>query len=248
MKRIAFCMRGAVSKSFGAFQRQGDLYNNGDYVDYVACRNSIFRHIIEPNTKDYEFYIFCHCWNTDLENDIVNLYNPLKYKFEDNRIYNDEINLVCHDPVNFSGISQSLSIKNSIQLKEEYERETNTQFDMVISNRYDVLIWKDMLFDKYNNLDDVLYVDNHNCNGTGEFHFVMNNYNSFKFKYLFDSLFARHKYQVHFWIKHYVELFMKKRMIPDNITPGHHIEAMRKIYDSINSGYLTIEQLNSYKL
>ena len=59
MKRIAFCMRGAVSKSFGAFQRQGDLYNNGDYVDYVACRNSIFRHIIEPNTKDYEFYIFC---------------------------------------------------------------------------------------------------------------------------------------------------------------------------------------------
>jgi hypothetical protein len=41
---------------------------------------------------------------------------------------------------------------------------------------------------------------------------------------------------------------MKKRMIPDDIIPGHHIEVMRKIYDSINSGYLTIEQLNSYKL
>jgi hypothetical protein len=247
MKRVALCMRGAVSTNFGQFVCKNDLYNNNEYVNYVACYNSIVKHIIEPNS-DYVFDIFCHCWNVDLKENIIKLYNPAKACFEDNTEYNDEISNLCIHNTDFGGISHALSIKKSIELKEEYQKEHNINYDVVLIYRYDIFLWKDMLFKNNINLIDNLYVDRHGHEANGEFYFIMNDQNSIDFKYLYDSIKLNNKYQVHYWIKNYVINYMKKQMIMDDIIPGTHIEVLRKIVQlSINCGYLSTDHFNSYK-
>jgi hypothetical protein len=246
MKRVALCMRGAISKTFGAFFCENDLYRQGEYIDYVSCRNSIFRHIIFPNSNEYEFYIFCHSWNKELEDDIINIYQPKKYLFEDNRIYNNEISSLCKSPSDFGGISQALTIKKSIELKEEYELQNDITFDIVISYRYDVLLWKNMDLCNYCKLYNTIYTPNY-YNGLGDFHFVMDNENSSKFKYLYDSLYNGNEHSCHRWIKHYVNTYLNLNMCDDEISPGIHQEVMRKIQCSLDSNHISIEELNSYK-
>jgi hypothetical protein len=246
MKRVALCMRGAVSKESGAFFCKNDLYVKSNYVDYLACYNSIIKHIIESN-PNYVFDIFCHCWNTDLENDIIKLYKPIKWIFEDNTNYNENISELCINESDFGGISQALTMKKAIELKEEYETENNFSYDIVILYRYDVLLWKNINLDNYINLNENLYVDSHPyCNG--EFHFIMNTENSKNFKYLYDSIKLGNKYRMHFWIKNYVIKYMKKNLLMDDIIPSVHLCNIRKIHIfSIKPGYLSIDMFNSYK-
>ena len=144
--KVALLMRGAISKQSAAFLKMNDIYNNNsNYVDYVKCYNSIVKHILEPNSANYDFHIFCQCWNTDLEHEINNLYKPRKALFEDNRLYNTIISDLCKNPSDFSGISQTLAMKKAIELKELYEIANNINYDIVILYRYDVLLWKDII-------------------------------------------------------------------------------------------------------
>ena len=151
-----------------------------------------------------------------------------EYNFEDNRKYNDEISSLC-TPNNFSGVSQALAIKKTIELKEEYEKEQNIKYDIVILYRYDVLLWKNMILNEYESIfDNDIYVNAHSdCNG--DFHFVMNNNNSYEFKYLYDSIKLGNACIMHYWIKNYVLNFMKKTIIMDKIVPGKNQEVIRKI-------------------
>jgi hypothetical protein len=245
MKRVALCIRGAISKKSGAFFTKNEIYKNGEYVNYIMCYNSIVKHIIEPNS-DYVFDIFCHCWNVDLEENIISLYNPVKACFEDNTKYNDEISNLCIHNTDFGGISQALTIKKSIELKEEYQKEHNINYDFVIIYRYDVLLWKNILLSNYINLTDNLYVNGHS-DSNGDFHFIMNDENSINFKYLYDSIKLNNKHQMHYWIKNYVINYMNKNLIMDDIIPGQHNEVLRKIFEcSINPGHLSIDLFNSY--
>jgi hypothetical protein len=185
--KVALCMRGAIASKDLEFTRCGDLYKSKNYVDYKKCYRSIVKHILTPNLDNYEFDIFCQSWNPDLETELVDLYCPKKTLFEDNTHYNEQINTFCKSPTDFSGISQALSIKKVIELKEDYEKETNICYDIVILYRYDVLLWKDMNLKDYTNIDNTLYVNAH-VGGNGDFHFIMNNKLSNSFKNLYDSL------------------------------------------------------------
>ena len=251
-KRVALCMRGAVSKTEKPFEKMNELYDdNTKYVDYKACYNSIKKHIIEPNLNEYQFDIFCHCWNLDLEQDIVNLYSPVKYLFEDNKIYNDYINKLCVSDRDFGGISQALTIKKSIELKEQYEAEHNFKYDIVISYRYDMFLWKDIILNNYTELkNDAIYVNaysEHFGHGTGDFHFIMNSDVSGLFKNLIDSINEGNKHVLHLWIKNYIINYIKKPLLMDDIEPGIHQEVLRKIHTySLSKGHLTEEQFKSY--
>ena len=112
MKKVAFCLRGAVSKN-KQFRKENSLYSENDYVDFVKCRNSIFKFIVAQN-PNYEIDFFCHCWNIDLESKLIDLYKPKKILVEDNNVYAKDINERCVTPSDFGGISQSLSMRKSI--------------------------------------------------------------------------------------------------------------------------------------
>ena len=47
------------------------------------------RHIVQPN-KNFSFDFFIHCWSTDLEKQLVELYKPVAYQFENNIQYKGE--------------------------------------------------------------------------------------------------------------------------------------------------------------
>ena len=56
---------------------------------------------------------------------------------------------------------------------EEYSKEKDVKYDLIISYRYDVLLWKDLNLNSYIDLDNTVYVNAHvNCDG--DFHFIMN--------------------------------------------------------------------------
>jgi hypothetical protein len=280
MKRVAICMRGAVSRMNSKFISIDEYNRLGDYIDYKKCYNSIVRHIIRPNEKNYSFDFICHSWNEELQDEIIKLYAPVKYTFESNTRYTDEISgkvliptIFENKPIcineciilqdiqknidsdlftrikftdDYSGISQALTMKKSIELKEQYELETKIEYDIVILYRYDVLLWKDIHLLNYNNLSQTIYVNAHE-ESNGDFHFIMNHMNSSKFKYLYDSACNGNKHKLHGWIKNYVTNFMKINLEIDDIYPGKDQEVFRKLQEfSIDKGYLTLEQINSY--
>jgi hypothetical protein len=244
-KKAALCIRGAISKSSGRFLYAGDVYNDSTkYIKYTSAYKSIHKHIIQAN-PEYDVDVFIHCWNEDLQEDIISLYNPVKYLFENNNKYTDEINSLCSNPWDFGGISHSLSIKKVLELQEEYSSANNIQYDIVVLFRPDVLIWKDMIFSKYDL--NYFYVDGHG-GYHGEFYFIMSQARASVFKNLYLSA-TYNKYAVHFWIKNYVLNYCNFPMKDDDIVPGKHIEVFRKIREySLNSGHINYENLRLYDI
>jgi len=247
--RVALCMRGAISKLFGPFVKKDAIYQQCDYVNYRACFESIRRHIIEPNKEKYDFDIFLHCWNPDLESDIVQLYKPKSYKFELNTDYNDEISKKCRVTEEFAGISQALTLKRVIEIKEEYEKENGFEYDKIILYRYDMLLWKDILLENYVNQESIyvnLYSEcDDGCHG--DFHFIMSNKNAKRFKYLYDSVEFGNHFEMHRWIKRYMKEYMRVKVEMDEIEAGRHQEVLRKIrIFSIWPGHLPLDLLYTY--
>lgn len=232
-KKVAICMRG----------------NIGDNIDYVKCYNSIKKHITEldRNIKDgYSFDFFCHSWNTTLQDEIISIYNPKKSLFEDNELYTDEINKKCKKRVHFSNISHSLTMKKSIELKEQYETENNFKYDIVILYRYDLFLWVNMPLRRYPINDNIITINAH-YNFGGDFHFVMKNSLSSEFKNLYNAPEMGVEPRAHKWIKNYIIGKMKKKLKMDHIIPGKHQEVIRKIQEfSIKRGFLRLDVFNSY--
>jgi len=245
MKRVAICIKGAVGKKDAddvRFCVPGDVYRVGEYIDYVAVRNSIFKHIINVN-PDYEFDFFLHGWNLDLSYNLTRIYEPKKHLFEDNTRYDTVITPTIVKSSDFGGVSGSLSIKKSIELKDIYEIEQNIKYDIVIVYRYDILLWADMNLDMYD-VTNSIYCNAWNGSCGGDFHFVMSHTNANKFKYLYDSIsMYTNKYQYHTWIPNYVSNIIKVNLREDNIYAGKCQEHMRVINNSeklktILAGYL----------
>jgi len=230
--RVALCMRGGIAS------HEGLNGSEKNYVDYKKCYRSILKYIIEPNSDNYEFDFFCHCWSTELESEINNLYSPKMKLFEDNKIYYNDINKVAQNVSpsveakdnyeNFRVASAALSIKKSIELKEQYESDSNIKYDIVILYRYDVLLWKNMNLQNNNDLDNNIYVDGHS-ESNGEFYWIMNNIMANTFKNLFNSAELGNNPRAHYWVKNYVINYIKKNIVMDNIIPASHIETFSKI-------------------
>jgi hypothetical protein len=229
MKKVAICLKGAVGKKGGPhdrFYNSGDLYKEGEYVDYISVKNSIQKHIIEPN-PDYHFDFFLHGWNIDLSQNLTEIYNPKLYLFEDNNRYNDIISSVVTNPSDFGGVSGGLSLKKSLELMEIYEINQKFEYDIVIIYRYDVLLWKDMILNEYD-VNEFFYVNAWDQSCQADFHFVMSKINAYKFKYLYDSVaLYDNTHKFHHWINNYVVNILELKMKEDNIFAGKDQEHLR---------------------
>lgn len=240
-KRIALLLKGAVSITGGVIR--GFVKDENKYVNYPIIKNSIVEHIIKPN-DDCDFDFFIHCWNTDLQNELCNLYDPVKYTFEKNEPllkpyeeYGDHA---------IRQISQAFAIQRGIELIES----TNIHYDQVIIYRPDILLWKNMDLKKYD--QSKIYVNAHQDHGGsgGDFHFVMNLENASNFKNLVKSV-KENPPRVHRWIKNYVKNFMKKELVMDEIIPPNHQEVLRKIIKTKGfyfDKYITESDLNKMNI
>jgi hypothetical protein len=240
--KIAVCLRGAVAKIDGhSFFIENSLYRAGRYVNINACYNSVKKHIVDAN-QNCSFDFFIHCWNQDLQDPLINLYQPKKFLFEDNSIYNSEINKKIREPQEFTGISHALSIKKSIELSESQ----NEKYDLVILFRPDLILLKDMDLSVYD--PNQIYVNGHTPpDPVGDFHFVMGPKIASEFKNLYDGVEKGNPCKHHFWMKNYVNNFMHRPLVDDAIIAGTHEEVLRKINIIMIKGKgITLEKFLEY--
>jgi hypothetical protein len=219
--KIAICIRGAVGRLKGRVSTQGSLYTDSPYINYNAVYKSLQTHLFEANSGA-EFDVFIHSWSTDLELDLVELYTPKKWLFEDNRIYNEEINEKITSPQNFAQCSQLLSMKKSIELMES----NGIKYNKVIVIRPDVLLWKDMILSKY---DETKVYVNKWIECLGDFHFIMNYDNSIIFKGMFDFAGTSEVCYGEGFIKKYLNSHLQYPIIEDDICAGINQEVIRHL-------------------
>lgn len=206
------------SKKNTRFPFENQLYVKGDYVNIYAVRKSIQKHIIECNPH-CSFDFFIHCCSVDIEDKIVSLYNPKQWKFEDNRVYADDIKNRISDPSQYGQLSSVLSMKKVIDMVDE-------SYDRVILIRPDVLIWKDMLLNDYNK--ESIYV-NKWISEMGDFHFVMSQEHVYIFKNMFESAVGNNLCFGEGWIRKCILDQNNVQLKSDDIEAGKHQEVIRKI-------------------
>ncbi len=206
-KRVAICLKGAVSRKTGnlhtgkIFYEYRQSYSN--YCDYKSVYNCFLEHIIKPNCEKYDIDIFLQSWNPDLQNELINLYKPVSYLFENNIIYSTEFKNKLHEIGDHGGehsdkyamVSNSLAIKKSLQLKENYENKNNFKYDLVMIYRPDVILVKDINFDNYDVSNNEIYCNytwinpNIPISGQGEYYWIMSSKTSTGFKLIYDALY-----------------------------------------------------------
>lgn len=225
--RVALCIRGGVSRVAGHYQSDAipkTLSPSVGYANYSAVGESVRRHIIGVN-KNASIDVFVHSWSVDLEEQINSIYAPIASVFEDNELYADDIRSRCREPKDFGGVSQALAIKKVVEIKENYERSSGAVYDKVVLYRPDVLLWKDMVLSDYDT-SSAVFVNAH-AGGGGDFHFVMSSEDASAFKGLYDSSLNGNPHREHHWTKSFVEQFMKRPLLMDQIVPGLHQEVVR---------------------
>jgi len=215
--KAAIVLRGAISKK------------NNKYVNYKLVRDSIYKHIVDVN-KDYNFDIFIHSWNVDLQQELISLYNPVSYLFENNEDYRDiivnKLNECNCDLSFFNQVSQSIAITNSCNVVKNFVGNNENYFNKIILYRPDVLLWKDIKLSEYS--DDFIFCNAHG-NNQGDFHFIFVQKYLKVFDCLFESINANNKPIPHDHIRTSIIQKYGNILFNDKIIPGLHQEVLRKL-------------------
>jgi hypothetical protein len=132
--KVALCLMGIVGSAT-------DKYGIGQSIDYRIGHHFIKKHILDKNDVD----IFMHSWSIEFKEGLLNAYKPKKYLIEEQLDFGEET-LRKH-----SITSRWYSTKKAIELKSEYEKENNFNYDFVMIYRLDCMFNTDLVFSNYDN-------------------------------------------------------------------------------------------------
>lgn len=134
--RIAICYYGLsynLEKILGS-----NAYNFG--VNYEKAFPSHRDNLIGPNDP---VDIFIHSWSHSKIGDIIDKYQPKKSLFEQQIDFTEEANQINNNP-NIFGFEQRhhilsrwYSTQKVLELKQQYEKENNFEYDLVMLTRFD---------------------------------------------------------------------------------------------------------------
>lgn len=246
--KVAFLLKGSVSKADGKLETENSLYRNSNYINYISTFNSIKKHILDVN-NNYSFDFFIHCWNLDLKEELSHIYNPVEALYEDNKAYSSIINKKILESGTenrcYSQVSQCLSINKGCELIKKHSLENNKNYKYIIIYRLDLLLWKDLILDDYE--EEKIYANNY-LDGKGDFHFVMNFENMLEFKNIFHYLGKEIAPKPHEPFQIYIKNIMKKNIIMDSIVAGQHQEVTRKIKTLIKNNVISLNEIKKFGL
>ena len=150
--KIAICFHGIHgSTNSGKNYQVTDFdkgFNDSSEDVLITVNNHLEKNILQQNDVD----IFFHTWDVQLENKMVELYQPVDYKVEAQKKFHIP-NFVGSYNVGGGGYSEQrgqahysrwYSFKEVNKLKEKYEKENNFQYDLVMQSRLD-LCWTEIL-------------------------------------------------------------------------------------------------------
>lgn len=246
-KTCALVLRGGVSpidRQYRSIRRQP---LGIEKVSISAVRESLRRNLQECN-PDWNFDFFLFSWDLDLEPEFKRLYDLKKYQFEANSKYRSAIwYLVMRNFINalvfdiaaflrkvgnvkaalaqdFSGVSQSISIAKAVALVEGELSSGNSDYDLVVLVRPDVILLEEVDLDNY---DPMATTCNAYKDRQGDFRWVLGAQFLVHFRNLPDHFRQRGVHQPHSWIRDY---FDSKRLPykMDLIRAGIGEEVLRK--------------------
>lgn len=202
--RIAVCISGIV----GALKGQG---GRGKLLDPEFTFKFIKKNILDKNPA---IDVFIHCWNVELEQQILDLYKPKLYIFESQKNF-EEFNDMKNPIKNLKNLLSFLKLKlleflnndfkklkerekqnacsrwysnkRVIELKKKYEIKNNFTYDFVMITRFDVAFFKPLIFSKYCN--SYFYASNWNDLPRPENNFKINFINNYEGKGFLDLWF-----------------------------------------------------------
>lgn len=157
--KIAILMHGLAGSS--------NKYGTGDQFDVSISHKHFVENIMNVN-PDCEIDIFMHSWTTDHEKTVKDLYKPKKSVFEDQIHFDFKYivgnpNLPMNEGSTTNGVffgmenirfhslySRWYSALIANQLKNEYEKENNITYDLVMLTRYDLAYLEPFVFKSMN--------------------------------------------------------------------------------------------------
>ena len=143
--RAAFLLSGVVGKFYT--NKQGYEWS-GD-VDFRIGHHFFKKHIFDVNdTVD----VFIHCWDTQYEKQLTELYQPKKSKFQEQIQFDNEIMRG-----NFIE-SRWYSTKQVTELKKNMKKENDFTYDVVMSCRFDVGFFEDLVFNDVMEDPNAMYI------------------------------------------------------------------------------------------
>lgn len=222
--RVAVCLAGAVSRvNAGHLAKKGEIYSNKNpYVNLECVQRGLQKHLVDVNPAA-SFDFFVHSWCQDLEAELTALYHPLASLYEDNRLFEREIESRLGGNA-FGYVSLTLSRCKVLRLVNEAQHD----YDVVIVCRPDVLLYSDMALTSYD-VDRHIYV-NRSCVADatieavrGSFHFVMSASVARQFSTMFD---VRPNIDARTFINKYMPVTLRA----DDIMCARDQEVVRKLH------------------
>lgn len=163
--KVALCFYGLVGS-------RADKNGNGISLDPSLAYKLNYKNIIKDNDVD----VFIHSWSKNFENELVSLYNPVLHCIEEQRGFPQSSKIVNNRDVSeiacnvLSGLKKPATIKSKfesnrkeasraysrwysnrkvLELKSEYEKTHNFDYDCVMVLRLDVGFYTSIKFDEY---------------------------------------------------------------------------------------------------
>ena len=193
--RVALCLTGkAGTKSkWGAGEPTMDIARIG------------FKHFKENLIDCNDVDVFLHCWDKQFREELVDLYSPKGYLFQEQFDFSRIAKL--QNMTHFATMSKAYSNKKGLQIVRKYEEKHKIKYDAVILSRFDLALQRRVVLDEenldlnkiYHNGPDPLHVEApENCWGPccdpqdkinyciGDLIFVSNSDNMNKFSNLYD--------------------------------------------------------------
>ncbi len=153
--KIALCFHGIHGGENTGKNFHVTDFDKGTNTSSSKVLESAFLHFSKNILPYNDVDVFFHTWDTHLENRMVELYKPKKYKTE-KQIKFDIPDYVGTDPRGGgydeqrgqAHYSRWYSLQKSNDLKNQYENENNFKYDFVMHSRLD-LCWTEPLTYKF---------------------------------------------------------------------------------------------------
>jgi len=122
--KIAFCISGLFKPS----------------TTYSTAYQNKFEYLVEK-IKKYNADVFIFSFSKELESEIIEIFKPKKFKFEEQKLFNVEINKI-NNQLNKQAaknlFSSFYSRKMACALKTQFENVNNIKYDIIVSCRPDL--------------------------------------------------------------------------------------------------------------
>lgn len=233
----ALVLQGAIGLKT---DRYGDTCSGAttDFIDYETCYKSIYKHVIKNNNFD----VFIQCWTLSLRDQLIELYNPVKHSFDDDRdpIIQNSINigLEKNSKSRRTEISKCKSWELSVDMVTQHCLENDIQYEKVMVCRPDIYYRRSLNLDDYD-VTNLFYANNPHPHPYepkpddkgGDFHFIMS-FNTFtKMKNMINSISETFRPDWHVTIEDYVVGVLNIKTKADSFIagygPGGSVDIMR---------------------